>query len=100
MAEPADRRKFGKSTDITWVPATSSEMVRRIEASRLQHEFALVIRRRLVARSESIRQYSARVGIGYDRMAKVLRGEVIMRLEDIADADRLLGGIISPCAAD
>lgn len=96
MAEPADRRVFGKSDNITWVQATTSEMVRRIEVSRLQHEFALVICRRLGSRSEPLCRYSARVGIGHDRMAKVLRGEVIMRLEDIADADRLLGGILSP----
>lgn len=100
MAEPADRRKFGKSIDITWAQAKTYEMLRRIEAARLQHEFALVIHRRLEARNESIRQYSARAGIGYDRMAKVLRGEAIMRLEDIADADRLLGGIIPPRVTD
>jgi hypothetical protein len=37
--------------------------------------------------------YAQMAGIGYDRLVKMLRGEVIMRLEDVAAADRLLGGI-------
>jgi hypothetical protein len=94
MAIPSDRQSFGKSTDIRWLRGTTDEQVARIDAARLQHEFALAITRRLHSKRLSIREYAKSTGGGYDRLAKVLRGEVIMRLEDISDAERLLGEIV------
>ena len=37
--------------------------------------------------------YARKTGTSYDRLMKVLRGEAIMRLEDIAAADLILGQI-------
>ena len=37
--------------------------------------------------------YARKTGTSYDRLMKVLRGQAIMRLEDIADADLILGQI-------
>jgi hypothetical protein len=98
MAIPSDRQSFGKSTDIRWVCGTTDEQVSRIDAARLQHEFALAITRRLHSKRLSIREYAKSTGGGYDRLAKVLRGEAIMRLEDISDAERLLGEIVQGTA--
>lgn len=94
MAMPSDRRNFGKSADIRWVTGTTAEQVSRIDAARLQHEFALAITQRLHSKGVTIREYANLTGGGYDRLAKVLRGEAIMRLEDISDAERLLGEIV------
>jgi hypothetical protein len=36
-------------------------------------------------------RYAALTGTSYDRLMKMLRGEIVMRLEDIAIADAILG---------
>lgn len=93
MAVTSDRNSFGKAEEISWLEGTTDIEVSRIEAARLQHALALKITRRLQNEGHSIRSYATLAGIGYDRMAKVLRGEAVMRLEDVSDAERLLGEI-------
>ncbi|MFF2296537.1 hypothetical protein [Arthrobacter sp. NPDC058127] len=96
MAVPSDRLNFGKDAEITWLDGTTELEVSRINAARLQHDLARKITGRLRDKGHSIRSYAALTGIGYDRMAKVLRGEAVMRLEDVSDAERLLGEIVHP----
>lgn len=86
--------QFGRAEDIPWLSATSNAQQSRLDTARLQSLFAARIRARLHDRRLTIKQYADMVDIGYDRMAKVLRGETLMRLEDIADAERVLGGVI------
>ncbi|MEE1622728.1 hypothetical protein ACQ3I4_15720 [Zafaria sp. Z1313] len=94
MAAPPDRRHFGKLSEIQWLTGTTELEISRVEAARLQHSFAVRINQRLRDQGHSIRAYATLTGSGYDRMTKVLRGEAVMRLEDVADAERLLGGIV------
>lgn len=94
MAVPADRHNFGKTRVLNWLEGTTSQEVTRIDAARIQHALALKIVAGIRAKGMSIRDYAAQTGSGYDRMAKMLRGEAIMRLEDVADAERLLGGFL------
>lgn len=94
MTTSANSGHFGKNLPIEWLVGTSDLERSRIEAARLQHRLALKINARLHASGHSIRSYAELAGIGYDRMAKVLRGEALMRLEDVSDAQRLLGGIL------
>lgn len=100
MAAPGDRQNFGKVADISWLQGTSESEASQIEAARLQHALALKITGRLRERGHSIRTYADLAGIGYDRMAKVLRGEALMRLEDVSDAERLLGAVVQPLIED
>lgn len=44
-------------------------------------------------KSLNVKKYAAMAGVKYDRMARVLRGEIVMRLEDIALADLVLGEV-------
>jgi hypothetical protein len=94
MAVPSDRQHFGKVVEISWLEGNTELEVSRIEAARLQHALALKITGRLRDKGYSIRRYAELAGIGYDRMAKVLRGDAVMRLEDVSDAERLLGAIV------
>lgn len=96
MAAPSDRHLFGKARKIDWMEAHTKLEESRIEAARLQHVFAIKITDRLRDQGGTIRGYAELADIGYDRMAKVLRGEAVMRLEDVSDAERLLGGILPP----
>lgn len=84
---------FGKVASIRWIEAKSPREADRILASKLQHEYAVRINRRLKETGKSVREYAAMTGIGYDRVTRVLRGEAVMRLEDVAQAERLLHGI-------
>lgn len=96
MALPGDRHKFGKVSEISWLQGSSESEASQIEAARLQHALALKITARLREQGYSIRTYADLAGVGHDRMAKVLRGEALMRLEDVSDAERLLGAVLQP----
>ena len=95
-AAPEDRNLFGKEDEISWLEGGSVVEVSRIDASRLQHTLTVRIRRRLREKGYTIHSYADRAGVSYDRMAKVLRGEAVMRLEDLADAELILGLTFSP----
>jgi hypothetical protein len=62
-------------------------------AARYQHIYALRIRARMKAKNHNAKSYAAAAGVRYDRLVKVLRGHAIMRLEDIAAADGILGQV-------
>lgn len=96
MAAPSTRRNFGKIADISWLRANTELQASRTAAARLQHLLAVRITKRLRDKELSIRSYADRAGVGYDRMGKVLRGEALMRLEDVTDAERILGDILPP----
>lgn len=84
---------FGRSEVIAWKNSPSPSAIDRLETARLQHAYAVVIRRRARSKFKTVGVYAQTCGVSYDRMAKILRGEAIMRLEDIAQAHRILGGI-------
>lgn len=96
MAAPSDRRNFGKTVEISWLEGRTALEKKRIATARLQHAFAVKITSTLRDKGQNIRVYSELAGVSYDRMAKVLRGEALMRLEDVADAEELLGSIVPP----
>lgn len=101
--------KFGKVLDLPWRSASSiaadfeakgmlayevdALVASRLGAARLQNLYSFRIRKELKSRNRSLKQYAAQAGVSYDRMAKVIRGDAVMRLEDIAAADHLLAPI-------
>ncbi|AXT86256.1 hypothetical protein C6I20_14415 [Aeromicrobium sp. A1-2] len=85
---------FGKVWDINWMSNPRNELDRtRIAAALIQHRFSYVIRRKAKVKHGSVSAYAKDVGTPYDHLSKVLRGEAILRLEVIAQAERHLGGI-------
>ena len=84
---------FGRSELIAWKDSPSRSAIDRLEAARLQHAYAVVIRRSARSKFKTVGAYAEICGASYDRMAKILRGEAIMRLEDIAQAHRILGSV-------
>lgn len=87
--------EFGKFDVITWNPPASPEDNDRLWAAKVHHTFACRINRRLRERRETVAKYAEMTGTGYDRMGKMLRGDVLIKFEDIAQADRLLGRIVN-----
>lgn len=98
---------FGR-TAATWnllVPGASGDARDQLQASKTQHSVVLAMRRRLRQKNMSVRGYADRNAINYQRLSSILRGQQIMRLEDIANAERNLGltpvdWVISPRGAE
>lgn len=83
-------KEFGRARAVTWKPVQpGSEDQRR--AAQIQHDWAVQIRRAADARYGSLAKYAEATDLSYDRLIKVMSGREIMRLEDIAQAERLLG---------
>lgn len=61
-----------------------------LRAAKMQHHCAVQIRERMKEKKLTLKAYARATGSSYDRIGKMLRGEVIMRLEDIAIADIVL----------
>lgn len=71
---------------IEWRTVADGER-HRLKASVLQHYFALAVRDALNRESgTSVESLALVAHTSHDRMARVLRGDVLMRLEDIAAA--------------
>ena len=84
---------FGRVEQIRWKTGTLPTEKARAGAAQMQHVYALRIRQRIDARNWSAAQYAQLAGTSYDRLMKLLRGEIILRLEDIAMADLLVGEV-------
>lgn len=83
---------FGKARHIEWRDLSSGDEGVQLVASQIQHDFAVAIRDAVrTAGYSGIKAYAQATGADYQRLSKVLRGEAIMRLEDIADAHLHLG---------
>jgi len=86
---------FGKAEIIAWIDASSSAEVDRIEAAKLQHAYAVRIKRRIHAQNMTVHDYAVMTGRPYDRLTKILRGDATMTLRDVAQAERVLKGIVT-----
>jgi hypothetical protein len=90
----ADCRSFGNpSRRIEWrtvgdgdgeIPVSEQDWLR---AAKIQDQFARRIRSSITG---SVKEYAETHGLNERRLGRMLRGEVVMRLEDIATAERLL----------
>ena len=88
-SEPAS---FGQARTVVWKTATSRESGARLLAAQWQHVYAVRMRQRIVA-PRTLKWYATEAGTSYDRLGKLLRGVIVMRLEDLAMADMILGEI-------
>jgi len=85
---------FGGYGEVDWIVPRSDDEADRLLAAQMQDRVARQIRWIAVGRYGSVKAYADSHGLSYDRLSKLLRGETLMRLEDIAQANRLLGDII------
>lgn len=89
-SEPA---AFGKAANIQWGPVASGSED-QADAAKMQHFYAKVIADEAKRQYGSIKRYARVAGVDYQRLTKILRGEAVMRFEDIASARRQLGDAI------
>lgn len=93
--------------ELIWRPASewlSGATEDQARASSIQHRVAQTINERASVIYRTRREFAADVGIDYERLGRVLRGEYVMRLEEIGAAERAFGlGIllvVGPLTAD
>ena len=56
----------------------------------MQHRVACRIRDRVKVQNSTVAGYAALAGIDATRLGRLLRGDIIMRLEDIINAERTI----------
>jgi hypothetical protein len=85
--------RFGSIERPEWRTGdqTSFLISDQLGASQLQHKCAFAIRQRAMERFGSITEFASVAGVNGVRMGRVLRGEIVMKLEDLATAERVLG---------
>ncbi|MBB5633121.1 ribosome-binding protein aMBF1 (putative translation factor) [Cryobacterium mesophilum] len=83
---------FGYSREIRWADESgaSDDRLDQIGTAKLQHEFAYRIRDALAARDLTVKDFAEMEGQDYFRWRRLLRGEIIMRLEDVTRVERSL----------
>ena len=84
--------EFGQKSNIEWVPDSdlSNKELDWLRASQLQHAFSRQIRLAIGRDFESVQEFADVNELDYRRLSRVLRGEAIMRLEDLATVERTL----------
>ena len=111
----AEPDSFGKASEVRWLPTSDERSAALTRAARFQHRQAVRIRmrartkdaeRRVIAEGRAQRGVeplaemrpalvvlAEKMGCSYPRLMRCLRGEVVMRLDDIAWADIVLGEV-------
>jgi hypothetical protein len=82
--------RFGASETIRWIEPKNYQEEARVRASKEQYIKAAAIRRRMAIEKVSLAELAREMATSYDHLAKVLRGYVIMTLEDDALANIML----------
>ena len=88
-----DPRAFGRA-GVEWrqlAPEASEGEKDQLGASMKQHAVAKAVRSAARRKHGSVHEYAQLNEINYQRLSGVLRGDLILRLEDIANAERNLG---------
>jgi hypothetical protein len=74
---------------------TESELD-QLGAAQLQHEYAYRIREALLSSGQTAKEFAEAHELDNTRFGRVLRGDVLMRFEDVANAERNLGLHLRP----
>lgn len=88
-----DPAGFGRVQALRWKSTPSVEMEALSLAAQWQHAYAMRIREQISYTGSNLKAHARAAGTSYDRLGKLLRGVIVMRLEDIAVAEVLLAGI-------
>ena len=85
-------KNFGTVRPVTWDnPDTMRDSeLDQLGTARIQHAHAQQVRAALAADGASIASYAEEYGIDKTRLGRILRGDVIMRVEDMVNAERSL----------
>ncbi len=90
-----DYESFGRVSSIRWFEDQDTDAKKdQLVAAKMQHHYALLIYRGARHEFGSLKGYAIACGMKYERLLKFMRGESVMRFEHLAQAERVLGGIL------
>lgn len=83
---------FGTARIVTWPDdAGMSASVRdQLGAAKLQHKYARWVRDLLEGDHMTVETFANIIDMNYTRLGRILRGDIVMRVEDIVNFDRNL----------
>lgn len=81
-------KEFGKTALCEWKPTLSSTQLAMADA---QHRFSLAMRKAIKRNYGSVQNYCDKANQNYQRLSRVLRGEITLTFADIATANERLG---------
>ncbi len=84
---------FGKSDFVFWLEPRNDMERRNFQTAYMQHAYCWAIRSKARDKFNSIERYAKATGQKYDRLARVLRGQHVLRLDDIGLAIVVLGDV-------
>lgn len=89
-----DPKMFGRGDNrVRWrEDLTAPEDLDRLQASKAQHRSAMRMRGHIKVFG-SVQTFAAEHGLNYARLSRLLRGEIVMTLLDMATAERLLPNV-------
>lgn len=85
-------QNFGTLLPVKWDAPDElrSDALDQFGAAQWQHARAREIREALKADGLTVTEYAKSQGIDYTRLSRILRGDIIMRVEDMVNAERNL----------
>jgi hypothetical protein len=86
----ADVLDYGKKFTIGWKGGGDDADSDRLAASQVQHAIAFRINQWLLAHGATLGEAADLMGLKEARLGRLLRGETVMRLEDVTKASRTL----------
>jgi hypothetical protein len=90
-----DPAMFGRGgSQLRWRedPMSSTDLD-QLAASQAQHRYARQMRAFIKGRFRTVQNYSDLNELNYARLSRMLRGEIVMTLADVAAAERTLPGV-------
>lgn len=91
-ASCAPSTNFGTARPVTWDSSTgmTESALDQLGTAKLQHAHAQQVRAALAADGTTIASYAKANGIDKTRLGRILRGDVVVRVEDLVNAERNL----------
>lgn len=86
-------KDFGASSQIRWrhVDQLGSGDSINLRVAQIHHVLALRIRNAVAASSRTVMELADGMGMNHLRLGRLLRGEIVLRFEDVALIDDALG---------
>jgi hypothetical protein len=88
----APPNSFGRDKDVRWrLPDTATEsMLDQLGAAQWQHGIVVQMRAALKEDGQTVEDHARTVGVNPERLRSIFRGDILMRVEDWANARRTL----------
>ena len=83
-------RAFGVVPEAKWIRALDPvDKVDQLRAAQIHHVFSIQVRGLIESKGWNLQRFADAARVEYDRASRLMRGAIVLRLEDIAAAERV-----------